>query len=172
MNLLSTVMEHMRKEENMMEYNVVLKEIQTRYVATLRKRIPGYDKEGILWQELAETILPHQIEYDMPCNATAVFHDEGHMENNPDVEIQIAVKGNHKNSGNVVFKEEPTVQVASATYKGSYEQITLVNQAVANWVKENGYQFSGPMFCIYHVSPAQTQNPNELVTELCFPIVK
>ena len=26
-------------------------------------------------------------------------------------------------------------------------------------------------FNIYHVSPAQTQNPDEYVTEACFPVV-
>lgn len=29
---------------------------------------------------------------------------------------------------------------------------------------------SDPMFNIYHVSPAQIQNPEEYMTEVCFPI--
>ena len=32
------------------------------------------------------------------------------------------------------------------------------------------YKMNGPMFNIYHVSPAQTQNPDEYVTEACFPV--
>ena len=28
----------------------------------------------------------------------------------------------------------------------------------------------GPMFNIYHVSPHETQNPDEFVTEVCFPV--
>lgn len=39
-----------------------------------------------------------------------------------------------------------------------------MNAAVADWVNENGYVFDGSMFCTYHVSPAQTQNSDELVT--------
>lgn len=66
----------------------------------------------------------------------------------------------------------PPILVASATYKGSYEQLTEVNQAVANWVRDNQYDFDGAMFSIYHVSPAQTQDPNEFVTEVCFPVMK
>ncbi|HCT91420.1 MAG TPA: MerR family transcriptional regulator, partial [Lachnospiraceae bacterium] len=27
-------------------------------------------------------------------------------------------------------------------------------------------------FCIYHVSPGQTSDPEELVTEVCFPVRK
>ena len=29
---------------------------------------------------------------------------------------------------------------------------------------------SGAMFNIYHVSPHETQNPDEFVTEICYPV--
>ena len=41
---------------------------------------------------------------------------------------------------------------------------------VVSWIKANGYRMNGRMFNIYHVSPAQTQNPDEYVTEACFPL--
>lgn len=63
------------------------------------------------------------------------------------------------------------LSTSSATYNGSYEQLPAVNEAVANWVNDNGYEFDSAMF-IYHVSPAQTQNPDELVTEVCYSINK
>lgn len=62
--------------------------------------------------------------------------------------------------------------MASAIYKGSYEKINEVNEAVANWVRDNGYKFNGLSFCIYHVSPYETKNPEELVTEVCYPVIK
>ncbi|WP_256374521.1 GyrI-like domain-containing protein [Butyrivibrio sp. LC3010] len=54
--------------------------------------------------------------------------------------------------------------------KGSYDQMGEAYATVASWIKANGYKMNGPMFNIYHVSPAQTQNPDEYVTEACFPI--
>lgn len=45
-----------------------------------------------------------------------------------------------------------------------------VTATVASWMKDNGYSVDGPMFNIYHVDPAQTQNPDEYVTEVCFPV--
>lgn len=36
----------------------------------------------------------------------------------------------------------------------------------------NGYAYCGPMFNIYHVSPHETKNPEEFVTEACCPIQK
>ena len=88
------------------------------------------------------------------------------------MEIQSAVVGTYQDTEHVKFKTVPPIQVASATYKGSYEQIARVNKAVADWVVANGYDFEGKTFNIYHVSPSQTDNPEELVTEVCFPVRK
>lgn len=76
------------------------------------------------------------------CNSLAIVHDDGFKESDVDVEIQMTVKGSYKNTENVVFKTVPEVEIASATYKGSYEQISAVNQAVASWVEDNGYDFN------------------------------
>jgi len=35
---------------------------------------------------------------------------------------------------------------------------------------KNGYEPSGAMFNIYHVSPHETQNPDAFVTEICYPV--
>ncbi len=66
----------------------------------------------------------------------------------------------------------PPVTFASCTFKGSYELISEANAAVASWVEANGYEYAGPMFNIYHVSPHETSDPNEFVTEVCYPINK
>ena len=86
--------------------------------------------------------------------------------------MQKSVKGSYENTENVVFKTVPPILMASATYKGSYEIVGEVNEAVANWVRDNGYEFTGESFCIYHVSPHETQNHDELVTEVCYPVKK
>ena len=70
----------------------------------------------------------------------------------------------------VRFKTEPAVCVASAIHYGSYETIIDASAAVAAWVEKNGYQMCGVMFNVYHVSPHETQNPDELVTEVCIPV--
>ena len=51
-----------------------------------------------------------------------------------------------------------------------HAQMEEATAAVASWINENGYQVNGPMFNIYHVSPNETQNPDEYVIELCFPV--
>lgn len=170
--LLETTIMRLRKDDTAMNYNVVLKTLPERYVASVRKIIPAYDQESILWNLLMTETAAMNLQQACSGDSLAIFHDEGFKESDVDVEIQISVKGQFQNTENVVFKTVPVVEIAAATYKGSYEQITAVNHAVANWVNDNGYEFNGAMFCVYHVSPAQTQNPNELVTEVCYPVKK
>ena len=40
---------------------------------------------------------------------------------------------------------------------------------MASWVEDNGYAFDGLFFNIYHVSPHETRNPEEFVTEVLLP---
>lgn len=155
-----------------MEYPVTIKELPSRYVASVRRRIADYWKEQELWTTLAEETCATGLQTGDPSYAMAVFHDREHVEHNPDVEIQLAVRGTYSDTANVRFKTVPAMLIASATFKGAYDQTPEVTQAVVNWVRDNGYEFDGPSFCIYHVSPHETQNPEEYVTEVCFAVKK
>ena len=170
--LLETAIKRLRKDNTMMKYDVTLKTLPERYAASVRDVIPSYSQEGMLRNTLMKETAPMNLQPADTCQTLSIFHDEGFKESDVDVEIQMTVKGAYKNTEHVVFKTVPAVQIASATYKGSYEQLTAVNEAVANWVNDNGYEFDGAMFCIYHVSFAQTQNPDGLVTEVCYPVTK
>ena len=170
--LLETAVKRLRKDGTAMNYNVTLKTLPERYVASVRQIIPNYDQEGILWHLMMKEIAHLHIQDGTPCYTLAIFHDKEYKENDVDVEVQKSVKGCYPDTEHVVFKTEPPVQIASATYKGSYDQIDKVNEAVANWVRDNGYEFYGAMFNIHHVSPHETQNPKEWVTEVCYPVKK
>ena len=170
--LLDSTLKWLRKDGSLMDYDVTLKTVPERYVASVRKVIPAYDQEGVLWEIMHRELEQQKVQQAAPCYGMAIFHDEGHKEHDPDVEIQSAVVGTYQDTEHVKFKTVPPTQVASAIYKGGYDQISRVNAAVADWVVANGYDFDGKSFCIYHVSPSQTDNPEELVTEVCFPVRK
>ena len=170
--LLEAAIKGLRKDGMMMKYDVNLKTLPERTVASVRKIIPAYEQEGMLWGILMQETVSLKMQDGDTCYALAVFHDGEYKESDVDVEVQKSVIGNYKNTENVVFKTEPAVEIASAICKGSYEQMNKINEAVANWVQVNGYEFGGAMFNIYHVSPHETQNPNEYVTEVCYPVKK
>lgn len=170
--LLETTLNRLGKGDNNMKYNVTLKNMPKRYVASVRKIIPSYDQEGVLWEILMKETEHLNVKFGEPCYSLAVFHDEGFKDSDVDVEVQIDVNGVYNNTENVVFKTVSEVQIASATYKGGYDKLYEVNKAVADWVRDNDYEFTCAAFSIYHVSPAQTQNPEEYVTEVCYPVRK
>ena len=164
---LDTAIARLRKDE-IMKYDCIIKQMPERYVASVRKVIPKYEEEGRLWHILfSETAKFGMI----PCGpAMAKLHDKEYKENDVDVEVQIEVKRHYENTENVTFFTEPEMTVASATFKGSYEQFSDVYASLAAWVSENGYEFAGPMIDVYHVSPNDTRNPDEFVTEICCPV--
>lgn len=169
--LLDTALRRLRKDEYM-KYDVTLKTFPKRYAATVRMNIASYDMEGVLWDTLMRETVPLHMEDDDPCYCCAVFYDKEYKENDVDVEVYKTVKGSYDDTQHVRFRMLEAVTVASAVCKGSYDQMSDVMAAAAQWVTENGYTFSGPAFNIYHVSPHETSDPEEFVTEVCYPVKK
>ena len=163
--LLDAARKRLRKEEDM-SYNVTLKTIPERYAATIRMIIPRYEDEGMIWGKLTEETCRMNLVEDDPCLCAVTYLDGEYKEEKK------TVRGNYPDTEHVKFRTLPEVTVASCTYQGSYTQITDVYAAVIAWMEANGYEPAGPMFNIYHVSPHETQNPDEFVTEICYPLKK
>ena len=145
-----------------------LKTLPERYAATAQMVVPHYEDEGMLWNTMmseCKNLVPAD-----PCLAAAEFLDPEYKEENVEIIAWMTVSGSYNDTEHVKFKNLPEVKVASCIIKGSYDQMGEAYATVASWIKANGYKMNGPMFNIYHVSPAQTQNPDEYVTEACFPI--
>ena len=169
---LEKAVTRLRKDEMVMKYDTILKELPERYVASVRQVISAYEDEGMLWGILMGETASLKLQDTNPSYTLAIFHDKEYKDANVDVEVQKSVKGSYPNTEHVTFKKEPAVLVASATYKGSYAQMNAINEAVAGWVQKNAFEFVGPAFNIYHVSPHETQDPDEYVTEVCYPVKK
>lgn len=170
LRLLDTALERLRKDKDKMKYDVTIKTLPQRQVASVRQIIPSYDREGDLWAIYCQETARMNIQDGDPVLCTAMYYDGEFKDQDVDVEIQKNVVGTYADTEHVKFKTVPAVQVASATFRGSYYQISAVNEAVVAWVGDNGWTFDGLFFNIYHVSPHETQNPDEFVTEVCYPV--
>lgn len=171
LSLLEAARKRLRKEESM-NYNVTIKTIPARYAATVHTTIPRYEDEGMVWSTMmSETARMKPVEAD-PCLCAVTFLDGEYKENDVEVMAWKTVKGSYPDTEHVKFQTLPEVTVASCTFKGGYDLITEVYAAVVAWIEANGYACDGAMFNIYHVSPHETQDPDEFVTEVCYPIKK
>lgn len=168
--LIDSTIKNLKQEGNFMNYVVNLKSIPELYVASVRKVIANYMAEGELWSLLMPELAKQKCKETTPCYPMAVYHDKEFVENNADVEVRFAVEGKYSDADEVKFKTVPAVNVAACIFKGGYEQIAAVNEAIAKWVNENGYEFNGAAFWIYRKSPYETKNPEDYVTEVCFPV--
>ena len=169
MRLLDSARKRLRKEQNM-NYDVTIKTIPERYAATIHMTIPRYEDEGMVWQILNDETGPLRMTPAEPCLVAAEYLDDEYKEKDVELIAWKTVKGTYPDTEHVKFKTLPEVKVASCMVKGGYEQMPDVYGAVISWVNANGYEFAGAMFNIYHVSPHETQNPDEFVTEVCYSV--
>ena len=153
-----------------MQYNVTIKTLPQRYAATVRMTIPRYEDEGMIWQTLCQETDAMPLTPSDPCYCCVVFLDGEHKERDVLIEAQKAVTGSYPDTEHVRFRTLPPVTYAGCTFKGGYEQINDVVEALTAWIDANGYEYAGPMFDIYHVSPHETADPAQFVTEVCYPV--
>ena len=171
LRLLDTARKRLRKEENM-DYNVTIRTLPERYAATVRMTIPRHQDEGIVWQVLGRETAAMKLVPSDPCCRCVAFLDGEYKEQDVEVEAQETVRGHYPDTEHVKFRTLPAVTYAGCTFKGGYEQINDVVGTLTAWIEANGYTCDGPVFDIYHVSPHETQDPSQFITEVCYPVRK
>lgn len=171
LKLIDIAKSKLRKAETT-KYNPTIKTFPARYAATLRTIIPRYEDKGTVWALLCRETDPLNMSPADPCLCGVTFLDGEYKEKDVEVEALKTVKGSYADTEHVRFRTLPEVTVVSCTCKGGYEQMGEGNTAILEWIAATGCRPNGPMFNIYHVNPHETSNPEEFITEVCYPIEK
>lgn len=172
LQLLETARDWTRKDDTAMKYPVSIKTIPERRAATLRTILPSYNAVGMAWSTMMEETASMKLAPGHPCLVCELYHDEEFKEHDVDVEIQKTVQGEYADTEHVRFRTLPAVTVASTIHHGSYAGLYDAMCAVATWISKNGYTLDGAPFNIYHVSPHETMDATQFVTEVCYPVRK
>jgi effector-binding domain-containing protein/DNA-binding transcriptional MerR regulator len=169
---LISISNTMRKERNIMVFEVELNKLPSVKVLSLRGIIPHYRDEGMLWEKLGKFI----AENDIKCNSDgySTYFDEEYKESDPDVEIAIPVDTLGTSQGEFIFKEYGEVPLAatvrfSGPFDGGYDAAC---EKLAKWMEENGYAFAGHLRGHVIISPGDEQDKEKWLTELQAPITK
>ncbi len=172
--MLETIKDSLENHDSLMPYSVSLKNLLRRRVISLRKQVLDYYQEGKLWEALGDFSKKHNIKYADDSYPMAIYHDSEYKEKYVDIEIQCTISDDFEAVENDVFefKTVRNIQVASVTFPGSYELMPFVTEAIAQWIEDNYYVMSGPMFNIFHVSPVNETDPNKYITEACIEVKK
>ena len=171
LRLLESARNRLRKDKPM-NYNVTIKHLPERYAATVHMRLPRYDAEGLVWKCLSEETAHMNLLPGDPCCCAVEFLDAEYKEHDVEIMASKTVKGTYPDTEHVKFRTLPAVTYAGCRFRGGSDQINDVVAAISAWIDDNGYDYDGPMFDIYHVNPSETPNPEEYVTEVCFPVRK
>ena len=169
---MSSAFGALRKERTIMVFEIELQKLEAVNVLSLRGIIPHYRDEGLLWEKLGTYIGKNQI----PCHSGgySTYFDEEYKETDPDVEIAIPVDKLAESEGEFIYKEYPVIPLAatvrfSGPFDGGYD---LASEKLAHWMEENGYAFAGPLRGHVIVSPHESSNPENWLTELQVPVEK
>lgn len=99
-----------------------------------------------------------------------VYHDVIDEQTAGDIEICIPVPaGTALPDGPVRYREVPGGPVAATVHRGPYQEISPAYHVVTGWIEQQGVKPAGPPREVYLNDP-QTVTPDELLTEVQFPL--
>lgn len=169
LNELSHYITHYNEESNNMKYDVVIKDVPGLYVVALKKVIPAYDQEHLLWQEMMQKSQRMEIQFGPRCMSR--FHEEP-TDAGAEVEIcNEVIQLQEDQDGLKFFELEPIKGAATLLIAGPYVPgIQEGFNYMAKWLEDNHYQFAGPTRTDYIIGPGLEDNPDNYLTEIIVPI--
>ncbi len=173
---LTTFITKYNKEETIMKFEAVVKNIPSCTVLALNAVIPTYSQEGELWGKFMELVGKQNLFANLKEGGYcyAMFFEEDHKEGVIHIEIGDEVTGLTKEVVGLEVKALPAIEQAlTILVKGPYEvNIQEGFNFAGTWMEENDYDFSGPPRTQYIKGPGDTKDPAEYVTEIQIPIKK
>lgn len=94
------------------------------------------------------------------------YHCEDFNPEASDVEFAIAIKETVEGT-----RTMPAAHCAKVVHKGPYSELKSAYAKLTEWTEQEGYEITGAPYEIYMNHPSQV-HPNDLITEIYFPIRK
>lgn len=161
-----------QQEKITMHYNVSIKSIPSYQVFSLRRVVPDYYAEGLLWKEMSAFADKNNI--PVSNNTFTIYHDTDYKEKDVDIEICAPVARMGENIGGFTYRNtEPVPIMACTMVYGPFENIAGAYLAFAGWLQEHSqYKMTGQSRQIVHRGPWNEETPDEYLTEIQIPLRK
>ena len=170
---LNALKEDMKGENHAVESDItlVLKKIPTQNVISYRKTVKDYFCESQMWAEFTELVVGSEINASSKC--FSLYHDRDYREEDVDIELCVVVDEKMENlpEGLKYRQVEGCEHAVSMIIRGPYDNISPAYRKFAYWLENHPeYKMAGPNRQICYVCGADTDNPEEYVTELLIPL--
>ncbi|SHI84281.1 effector-binding domain-containing protein [Clostridium cavendishii DSM 21758] len=169
---LNLLMKQIQEDDSiMLKYDIVIKNIDSFKVASVRNVIDDYSKQHSLWFELNNYLNSCNAKLGTRC--ASIYHDTGYKEKDVDIEVVKEVLTSTPENDKVKVYDMPEVETMACTiHKGSYENFSLAYTAILKWIEENSYTITGPNREIYIEGEWSKSNPDDYITEIQIPVKK
>lgn len=149
---------------------ITIKRVEPILITSTRKTIKKFDFEesARMWKEVNDYIDKMGTKRTIPC--MTLYYD---FETNPDWDMEVAepVTKLFESNDTIKVYEMPAVdKMACVVHHGSFKTIGKTYKSITEWIEKNNYKLAGPVREIYHKGEWATDNPEEYVTELQFPL--
>ena len=166
------VLKQIEKEGAMPKYHITIKKIDPQIVVSVRDVLAEFSGEGIgqMFQELIGFLVSNNIKPAGP--SMLIYRDTEYKEQDADIEVAAPISTEITGTESVqVYELEGFEQAATITYKGPYEDMDEAYNEIMSWIAGNDYRING--FCreLYLVSPGDTDDPSQYVSEIQVPII-
>jgi DNA-binding transcriptional MerR regulator len=157
---------------------VTVREVPAVEVYSVRTRVPQLGTPMQALFEEAEAAVA-AANGRSPASPFTIFHDPDYRETDVDVEICIPVKARLDRLATHVLPA--CAAMSCITYRGPYEQTSMLYSQLLQWLDRSGMRMSGPLREVYHRYGADqvgyrlpasvlTTKSDEYVTELQAPV--
>ncbi len=154
---------------------IVIKRVEPILMATIRKAFHSskFDEELTdMWQEVNKYIELKGGKRAIPC--LMLYHTNwGDMDETSTLDVEVSEPVSKIFAGNEtvkVYELAAEEKMACIVHKGPFSTMYKTNEALFDWIRQNGYTKKGPMREIYHKGEWITEDPEEYITEIQVPI--
>ena len=159
-------------EDQMPNYDVVIKAAPAMLVAARRVTIPTNDQVpeylGPAYTEVYDYIRKQGAKDNGQC--LTLWHSPADVYADEDSEAMVVIDRPLPGTDRVKVYELPPTQVAAVVHQGNFEEFTQGHAALLEWIDANGYKIVGPYREIY-IKHEKTDLSNS-ITEIQFPVEK
>lgn len=159
-------------EKIAMHYNVGVKSVPACRVFSLRRTVPDYYAEGLLWKEMSAYAAQKGIA--ISDSTFTIYHDPDYRERDVDIEICSPVSHAGPNGDGFIFRTtEPVPLMAYTMVRGPFENIAGAYLGLADWLQQHSeYGMGETSRQIVLRGPWNEENPAEYLTEIQVPLKK
>lgn len=150
---------------------IELKNLPPRVVAFTRYHSPcNPDAFSVRYNELQETVKKNN--WNVKGNLMAIYYDHYSVFDYNNADIEVCVQIDKPTQCSDFIRTIPGGQYMTALHKGPYDTHPKSYILMMEWLEENRYEINGPSLERYIIDMFYTNNPENFITELQFPVKK